>query len=648
MCGICGVAGGDSARERVHVEAMTAALAHRGPDDSGVHVADAVVLGNTRLAIIDLSGAGHQPMGRQGEGTWITYNGEIYNHRALRQGLEADGYEFRGHSDTEVLLALYLRDGRTCVEHLRGMFAFAIWDEREQRLFAARDHFGQKPFYYTVRDGRLLFASEIKSLLAHGDVGTGVEPAAIDYYLSLRVIPPPLTMFRDVYKLAAGHWLEWSRSDGVRTGRYWQPRFDQSDGAGVRSDDDWADELRSRITRAVDSHRVSDVPVGAFLSGGLDSSVVVAALRNAGEAELQTFCIGSDHPSFDERPHARMMASHAGTLHHELVVAPELLSRIPFLVHALDEPSDPIAACFDAAARLASSHVKVALGGDGGDEIFAGFDRYAAFGLADRYAMLPRWLREDVVRPALRAMPETFAYKSFTQRAHWLDSVSAERGGRLYARMTSHFRFRPEQRAVLYGPALQGALENADALDAVAAPFESAPADNPLDRMIYADLQTRLPEHTLMLADRLAMAHSLEVRSPLLDVQLAEFCLAMPQRMRIRRGTTKYGLRRAAQPWLPPALLKRPKQGFMFPVAYWLNPSALHEVRARLTTGPLVREGWIRRDAVESLVDQHARRRADHHVRIWQLASLDAWHRLYLGGEAVDALVEPGPARGAA
>jgi asparagine synthase (glutamine-hydrolysing) len=363
---------------------------------------------------------------------------------------------------------------------------------------------------------------------------------------------------------------------------------------------------------------------------------------------VQTFCVGSDHPAFDERPFARLMAEHAGTQHHDVVVAPELHGRIPALVRALDEPSDPIAACFDEAARLAAAHVKVVLGGDGGDEIFAGFDRYAAFGLANRYAGLPRWLREDVLRPAIRALPEAFAYKSLTQKARWLDSVAAERDGGLYARMSSHFRFGPEQRAALYGPALRGTLAGADALEAVAAPFAAAPAAAPLDRMIYADLQTRLPEHTLMLADRLAMAHSLEVRSPLLDVELAEFCLAMPPALRIRRGTTKYALRQAARPWLPPALLRRGKQGFMFPVAYWLNGDALAAVRERLLGGPLVAEAWIRPDAVDALLAEHGRRRADHHVRIWQLASLDAWHRIYIGGSAPDGPGDPADPRRAA
>jgi asparagine synthase (glutamine-hydrolysing) len=637
MCGICGAAGPGAEREQRAVEAMVGALAHRGPDDRGVQPVRGAMLGNTRLAILDPTPAGHQPVGAPAAGVWITYNGEVYNYRELRAELERDGHVFRSGTDTEVVLALYLRDGLRCVERLRGMFAFAVWDEPRQRLFAARDHFGQKPFYYAERDGRLIFGSEIKALLAHGAITAEVEPAAIDYYLSLRVIPPPLTLFRGVQKLPAAHRLIWTPGGGAVTERYWQPRFGEGD--GERYDErEWAGELRRHIVRAVDAHRVSDVPIGAFLSGGLDSSVVVAGLRELGHAPLQTFCVGSDHAAFDERPHARLMAAHAGTQHREVVVSADLESRIAVLVHALDEPSDPIAACFAEAARLAAGHVKVVLGGDGGDEIFAGFDRYAAFGAASRYAGLPRWLREGAIRPVLHALPETFAYKSLTQRARWLDSVAAERGGRLYARMTSHFRFRPEQRAGLYGPALAQPLAALDPLAAVADAFDAAPANNDLDRMIYADIETRLPEHTLMLADRLGMAYGLEVRSPLLDVELAGFCLAMPPSLRIRRGTTKYALRQAAAPWLPEPLLRRGKQGFMFPVAYWLDGQTLKRIGRRLESGPLVREGWIRSEAIATLLEEHARRRADHHVRIWQLASLDAWHRLYLDGLDVETV----------
>lgn len=631
MCGICGTAGGDVSREVSWVQAMSDAIAHRGPDDRGIVVDAPAVLGNRRLAIIDLSPNGHQPMGDEARGAWITYNGEIYNHPELRRELEASGHHFRGTSDTEVILALYLRDGPALLSRLRGMFAFAIWDRRRRCLFAARDHFGQKPFYYAQPAGRLLFASEIKALLAHPAVAVEAEPAAIDYYLSLRMIPPPLTMFRGISKLPAGHWLQWNEAEGVRIGSYWTP--DVRPGP-QRADDEWIALLRSALVDSVEAHRTSDVPIGAFLSGGLDSSVIVALLSRHGQETIPTFCIGSESPTFDERPRARLMASYCRTKHHERGVSSRFLTSIPRLVEALDEPSDPISACFDAAAQLASEHVKVALGGDGGDEMFGGFDRYAAFEAAAWYAALPRWIREDVIRPLIHLRPETFGYKTLSQRARWLDDVASEPGGRLYARMTSHFRFNPERKAALYGPSLRGTLAAADALAAIAIPFDRAPATSPLSRMLYADFMTRLPEHTLMLADRLAMARSLEVRSPLLDVRLAEVSLAMPARLRVRRGRTKIGLRRATADWIPAPLLQRGKQGFMFPVAEWLDRETLDAIASHLTGGPLTRDGWIQGNAVTTLAGEHAARQADHHVRLWQLMSLDAWHRRFLGGES--------------
>jgi asparagine synthase (glutamine-hydrolysing) len=626
MCGICGVIGGDPSEEVGRVRAMNQCLAHRGPDDDGVIVDAPAVLANRRLAIIDLSLTGHQPLA-EGD-TWITYNGEIYNHADLRAGLEASGHRFTGRSDTEVVLALYRREGPACLGLLRGMFALAIWDRSRQHLFAARDHFGQKPFYYTVADGRFIFASEIKAILAHPAVPRVPEPAAIDYYLSLRMIPAPLTMFRGIHKLGPGQWLEWSPGRGLRTGVYWSPRLEPGE---PRPDHEWIERLRAALIDSVDVHRTGDVPIGAYLSGGLDSSIVVALLTQLGQDHLPTFCIGSESPAFDERPMARIMATRCRTDHHERVVSTSLLARIPELVRMMDEPSDPIAACFDAAAQLASEHVKVVLGGDGGDEMFGGFDRYAAFETAQWYAGLPAWLRRDVIGPLVRLGRESAGYKTFTQRARWLDDVAAERGGRLYARMSSHFRFGPERKAVLYGDGLREPLAGADALAAIATPFERSRDAATLDRMLAADLATRLPEHTLMLADRLAMARGLEVRSPLLDTRLAEVCFAMPARLRASRGRTKVGLRRVAAGSVPDVLLRRGKQGFMFPVAEWLDHATLRVVQSHLLDGPLVREAWIRGDAVETLVREHADRRADHHVRLWQLMSLDAWHRSFLG-----------------
>jgi asparagine synthase (glutamine-hydrolysing) len=609
---------------------MTTALAHRGPDDQGLYVDDTAVLGHRRLTIIDLSTAGRQPLSNEDQSLWITYNGETYNYRELRRDLEGRGHRFHTHTDTEVVLHLYEQYGVECVHYLRGMFAFAIWDRRRQRLFAARDRFGQKPLFYTRIGNRLLFASEVKGLLAHPDVSAEPEPAAIDYYLSLRFVPPPLTMLRGIHKLAAGHSLVWN--DGHLTvNRYWGLAFTD---APHRSDGDWIDELGERVQSAVHLHTVSDVPVGAFLSGGIDSSVVVASMARYADESVQTFAIGSDEATFDETPHARHVADYFGTHHRERFVSAGRLDDIPTLVACLDEPSDPISACIFEVARLASEHVKVVLSGDGGDEIFAGFDRYAAFEWVGWYARLPRWIRESVVAPGLRRLPESFGYKSLTQRARWLNDLAGSDGGQRYARMTSFFRFGPDERLWAYGPELRQQLSSQASEEAISRPFEEADTADVLHRMLHADVVTRLPEHTLMLADRLSMAHGLETRAPLLDHELAEFCAAMPAHLKVRRGITKYAMRRAAEPWLPRSIVRRKKQGFMFPVAFWLNDETLPQIRRDLIEGRIVQDGWITREAVDRLTGEHLKQRVDHHVRIWMLLNLEAWLELFVTGES--------------
>jgi asparagine synthase (glutamine-hydrolysing) len=613
---------------------MMDALEHRGPDDAGLHAEENAVLGHRRLTIIDLS-AGRQPLGSEDGTCWITFNGEIYNYRELRAELEADGCRFRTSSDTEVLLRLYQRDGEACLARLRGMFAFAIWNSRTQTLFAARDRFGQKPFFYAERAGRFLFASELKGLLAHGDIAAEPEPAAIDYYLGLRFVPPPLTMFRGVQKLPAGHCLTWHASRLV-VRQYWSYRFE--DGP-ARSEVDWIAELRERLDDAVRSHLVSDVPVGALLSGGLDSSLVTALMARHLERPVPTFAIGSDQAMFDERPFAHRVALHCGTDHRERAVTSDLLASIPRLVSCLDEPSDPIAACFYQSSALAARHVKVVLGGDGGDELFAGFDRYVGFRWAGWYQALPEPLRQGVAAAAGR-LPDSFAYKGTVQKLRWLATVAEQEGGRRYARMTTFFRFGLEEKRWLYGSELGSLLQSCDAEQAITRPFESLAGQPVLRRMGFTDVVTKLPEHTLMLTDRLSMAHGLETRSPLLDHELAEFAASMPAHLHARRGLTKFALRKAADGLLPEEIIRRPKQGFMFPVAYWLTDRSLPEIRRRLVGGPVVGNGWIREQAVDRLCAEHLAHRADHHVRIWMLLNLDAWYRIYLDGTAADSSLE--------
>ncbi|HEY3851336.1 MAG TPA: asparagine synthase (glutamine-hydrolyzing), partial [Steroidobacteraceae bacterium] len=420
MCGIAGIVGRLDP-EGADIAAMLKALVHRGPDGEGVHSDGTAALGHRRLSIIDLEG-GRQPL-RNAEGTvWLVCNGEIYNYRELREGLEARGHRFVTHSDCEVIIGLYEAYGDRLLDHLRGMFAFALWDSRTQRLLAARDHLGQKPFFYVAQPDRFAFASEIKSLLALDPALRRMNLAALDQYLALRIIAPPLTMYEGVRKLPPGHLLVLERGRAPVTRPYWDL---ESEPKIVRSEEALIDELEEQIVESLRLHMVSDVPVGAFLSGGLDSSLLVAMLvKRLGVHGLPTFTVGLPYKQFDEAPHARLVAERYGTEHHELTIRPSLKHILPDLVWHLDEPSDPLSLCAYAVAEFARKTVKVVIGGDGGDELFGGYDRYYGNLYAGYYGRLPESLRRGVLGPALSLLPASGWYKSVGHQLRWLHRLS--------------------------------------------------------------------------------------------------------------------------------------------------------------------------------------------------------------------------------
>jgi asparagine synthase (glutamine-hydrolysing) len=636
---------------------MNRTVVHRGPDDAGRRVLGEAGLAMRRLSIIDLA-HGHQPIPNEDSTAWIVFNGEIYNHPELRRELIARGHRFRTGSDTEVILHLYEERGEACVEDLRGMFAFAIWDARARRLLLARDRFGQKPLFWRYAGGRFSFASEIKAILAGApDYTPEIEHRSLDEYLTFRFVASPRTMFRGVNKLPPGHLLVLDAS-GVNPGaggalaepridirRYWRlaygPKQKLSRAEAIA-------ETRERIRDAVESHMISDVPVGAFLSGGMDSSLVVAMMaehvRERG-GRLQTFAIGVEAQDFNELPFARIVAEHCGTEHHEEIASPDMVQLLPKMIHHLDEPSDPIAACMWHSAALAARHVKVVLTGDGGDEMFAGYDRYFGFRWVRLYAALPEAARRRLLGPLLYALPDRAGYKTFAQKARWVHELSMHEAGRRYAQATAFFRFGQEGKGGLYAADMEARLAGVESMEAMIAGFDQALADDDLDRMLAADIATRLPEHSLMLTDRMTMAHSLESRSPLLDHRLAEAVATLSTDLKIRGGTLKYVLREAAAPYLPEPILKRPKQGFMFPLGYWMKGPLLPVLRRFLARSALVEEGIFRREALDRLVDEHLADRADHHVRLWLILNAEIWHRMYVRGEAMEdlsaALIEP-------
>jgi asparagine synthase (glutamine-hydrolysing) len=635
MCGICGIIG-EAPVEPHELGQMLKVISHRGPDDEGVFIAGGVGLGSRRLSIIDLPG-GRQPIANEDGTIWVIHNGEIYNHLELRLGLEQRGHVFRTRSDTEVIVHLYEELGEQCVERLSGMFASAIWDSRQHKLVLMRDRLGQKPLFYALAKGEFRFASEVKSILAVGAGQREIDLESLHDFLSLRFVPSPRTMLRHIHKLPPAHVMVYQHGR-VSLRRYWDLSFRAKLDL---SEAEYVERLGDTLRQVIASHLISDVPVGAFLSGGMDSSMIVAiAARDLGRT-FQTFAIGVEEQDFNELPYARMVAERYGTQHFEHCVQSNLMELVPRMVWHLDEPSDPIAACQYYSAELAARHVKVVLGGDGGDELFAGFDRYRGLALAGRYAQIPATVREHAISPLLARMPDSFAYKSLAQRLRWAHQLAQlSEPGLRYAEATCYFRFNHRAKQALFNPDIWQRIGQTDSAEVIATQFTRADADDPLDRMLYADIMTRLPEHSLMLSDRMSMAHGLELRSPYLDHELVELMAAYPGFMKIHGRELKYVLRKLAVSYLPGPIVRRSKQGFMLPVAYWFRDELYPFVKRFLLESDLVRQGFFREAAVRRLIEEHRRGRVDHHVRLWMLLNLEVWYQIHIQRVEVSAITD--------
>jgi asparagine synthase (glutamine-hydrolysing) len=633
MCGIVGILGRFDADGR-DLGRMLQALSHRGPDGEGVHTDADVALGHRRLSIIDLEG-GRQPL-RNAEGTiWLVCNGEIYNYVGIRKELETAGHRFVTNSDCEVIIGLYERYGDRLLEHLRGMFAFVLWDSRRKRLLAARDHLGQKPFYYSDEPGRFAFASEIKGLLGLDSKFRTLNLAALDQYLALRLIAPPLSMFQGIHKLPPGHYLTIEHRGRPVVQPYWDLRYQPK---LTGSDEELTDQLEERVEEALRLHMVSDVPVGAFLSGGLDSGLLVAMLaKRIGAKNLPTFTIGLPYQRFNEAPHARAVAQLYGTEHHEETIDLSLNALLPELVWHLDEPSDPLSLCAYHVARLASQHVKVVIGGDGGDELFGGYDRYYGNLYASRYGHIPSAVRRHILEPALSLVPESGWYKSVGHQLRWLHRLSFLSGGHRYAASLTYFYFDAATRQALFTPAAHGELTHGQAEDAIRLPYEGAEGD-PLDHMLYADSKVRLPDHPVMISDRMTMAHGLEARSPFMDHRLAEFAARLRSSMKIRGRSLRIVQRNLAARYLPAEILARPKQGFSSALPYILQREYRMLYERFLPDSRLVRAGVLRREPIEALVQAHQSGSADHGNRLWLLINAEIWYRMMILGESREQL----------
>jgi asparagine synthase (glutamine-hydrolysing) len=608
---------------------MCDTIAHRGPDDAGLWSHGPVALGHRRLSILDLSPAGHQPMSCAGGSLWIVFNGEIYNFRELREELEREGVVFRSRTDTEVILRLYRRDGVDCLRRLRGMFAFAIWDAREQQLFLARDRVGKKPLVYHA-DGRgITFASEIKAVLQDPGVGRELDPAAIHHYLTYQSVPAPMCAFRGVRKLPPGHYLV-ARRGQVRVERWWKLAYaPKLEARTPRQERDLEAELLERLEHATALRLVSDVPVGAFLSGGVDSSAVVAMMCRRAGGPVRTFSIGFDDDDYDEMAFARETARHFGTAHTEFRVRPSALEVLPRLVWHYDEPfADASAVPTYHVARLAREHVTVVLNGDGGDESFAGYNRYAAGELARRLGPLGPVLGSG----AMRALVDLLPHGATSASARWrLKRFLAPLGMSAPARLAAwQAQIDPESKQALYSAEFRREVGPAAAEELLYARFREAGADDLLDATLYVDVNGYLPDTLLAKVDIASMAVGLEARSPFLDHELMEWAARLPSRLKLDGRRTKVILKRALRGVVPPGVLERRKMGFSVPVDRWLRGELRELSHDLLLSRRSLERGYFRAEFIQRILREHTVGIRHWHTQIWNLMMLEAWHRQFV------------------
>jgi asparagine synthase (glutamine-hydrolysing) len=611
MCGICGIASAGPV-DADRLAAMSKTLVHRGPDSDGTFVENGMGLAARRLAIIDLQ-TGDQPVGSEDGRIQVVQNGELYNYRELRRELERAGHRFATQGDTEVLVHLYEEHGAAFVDRLRGMFAVALWDARERKLVLARDRYGIKPLYYRERAGELSFASELRAL-PRGEI----DLDALEAFLAFNSIPAPLTIFREIRKLPAGHLLTWQDGRAELT-RYARPAPVAE--AQVRDDEEaeLVEELRARLRDSVRAHLVSDVPVGVLLSGGIDSATLTALAAQESSEPVRTFSIGFEERSFDELADARLVAEHYGTRHEELVLRPDAAQLLPTLADAFDEPfADSSALPTYLVSELASRHVKVALSGEGGDELFGGYYTYAADLLALRAGGLARYARPLVERLPSTSGKATFDYKAkrFVRAAH-LPPLERHHAWKEI--------FSADARA-----ALTGRRSAFDPVDLLRARFSETEGAELLARLQDVDLGTYLVDDLLVKTDRASMAHSLEARVPFLDPVVTNFALALPSRHKVRGLRKKVLLRKAVEPLIPAALRRRRKRGFSIPAAAWLRGDLEPFARDVLAEPTLRRHGFFEPATVERLLGDHVARKEDLSRQLWGLLAFTLWHERHV------------------
>ncbi len=623
MCGIAGFISKENNRtdERTDLlDAMCKIITHRGPDEQGMTVEGRAALGMRRLSIIDLSG-GQQPIYNQDNSMFIVFNGEIYNFQELREDLIKRGYKFKTNSDTEVILHAYQEFGEKCVDYLRGMFAFAIWNKKDECLFIARDRVGKKPLFYTLTDkGEFVFGSELKSLLLNKDISREIDVAALDSYLTFGYVPEEFCIFKNVHKLPPAHILT-LKNGKIEIKKYWD--FEYVEPIEVKSEAEYVEQLRELITESVKIRMISEVPLGAFLSGGVDSSSIVGIMSKLSDQPVKTFSIGFNEDTFSELKYARVAAKHFNTEHHEFIVTPDLVNLVDDLVWHFDEPfADPSSLPTFMVSKMARDFVTVVLSGDGGDELFAGYTRYVTDKKRNSFSNLPKFIRQGV-QTVSEKLPHGAKGKNYLYNSS-LDAIDR------YIDSVSHFNLL--KRKSLYSNDFQTKLNGQFGMgeQVFRQIAEKVSTNNPTDNLLYLDSKTYLPSDILVKVDRMSMATSLEARVPLLDHKLIEFVQKIPTELKLKGLQTKHIFKKAMEGIVPNEILYREKQGFGVPINEWINSQLRERIHQTLSDEKTLSRGYFDVKYIKTILDEHHSGRRDHSYSLWILLNLELWHRKFV------------------
>ncbi len=632
MCAICGIIKNEGKVEEKLLFEMTCLMNYRGPDEEGYFIEENVGLGHRRLSIIDLK-TGKQPLFNEDKKVVLICNGEIYNFKELRENLEKKGHKFRTNSDNEVIIHLYEEKKEKCVDYLRGMFAFALWDSNEKKLFLTRDRLGQKPLIYSLVGKDIVFSSEIKSILLYPEIKKEINFEALSDYLTYQAIPSPNTIFKDIKKIPPACYLIWENGN-IKIEKYWDIDFTKK--IYFKNENDYMELLWQNLKEATKLRLISDVPLGAFLSGGIDSSTIVGIMSEMCEIPVKTFSVGFDVKEYSELEYAKIVAKKFGTQHHEFIVKPDIINILPKLVWHYNEPfadSSMIPTYY--VAKETSNYVKVALNGDGGDENFAGYDRYyQTMVLSKLYSFCKKTgLTSLYVKNLIEKIYQKFSAPFPVRILEWIKEADDFGFGFAYSRRLQSFSDIWKEK--IYSPWFKNELKNYNSIEKVDKLWEKNKADNLLEKMLYTDFHLYLPEVLMVKIDIATMANSLEGRSPFLDYKFIETISSFPPELKLKGKISKYILKKKLKGFLPDEILKRGKMGFGVPVGEWFKGELANYLKSIILSKRFFKRNFFKKKYVEEIVQQHISGRVNHSSRLWTLLCFEIWCRIFLDGEKV-------------